>query len=182
MKNNKFIRIIIIIMVVGLLSLVPYFMTKDHYEEKLVTPKDEFKIGKMIYQIPADFEYTLEREDDNYKNYNFFDDSTYCHINMQVHDCYDSYETGEDYIRKNVYITLSDEIETSSNEDWYTITIKEKEHSVVRKISAKEYKKDIYVLEYRFSDYANGEENESEAYKKCNTAYDFVFNSIGFEK
>ena len=34
----------------------------------------------------------------------------------------------------------------------------------------------------RFSDYANGEENESEAYKKCNTAYDFVFNSIGFEK
>ena len=38
------------------------------------------------------------------------------------------------------------------------------------------------VLEYRFSDYANGEENESEAYKKCNTAYDFVFNSIGFEK
>ena len=70
-------------MVVGLLSLIPYFMTKDHYEEKLVTPKDEFKIGKMIYQIPADFEYTLEREDDNYKNYNFFDTIIY-HLILQL--------------------------------------------------------------------------------------------------
>ena len=89
MKNNKFIRIIIIIIVIGLLSLIPYFMTKDHHEGKVVTPKDEFKIGKMIYQIPADFEYTLERVDGNYKTYNFGEDSAYCHINMSVQDYYD---------------------------------------------------------------------------------------------
>lgn len=174
--------IVITIVVVGLLSLIPYFIEQNTNKEKKVSSKDEFKLGKMNYQIPKDFEYYLESDDD-YRNYNFGEDSSYCNISMEIHSNeYDSYKDGEDYIKKMIYFTLLDEVETTQTNDWYTITIKNKEDYTNRIISAYKYNNDIYALEYSFSDYANGENIDKDSYKKCDTAYDYVFKSINFEE
>ena len=50
----KILPIIITIVVVGLLSLIPYTFNKSlEEEEEIVEIKDEFKLDKMTYQIPT---------------------------------------------------------------------------------------------------------------------------------
>ena len=53
----NWIAIVITIVVVGLLSLIPYAFNKSKDEEFIVDIKDEFKLDKMNYQIPASFKY-----------------------------------------------------------------------------------------------------------------------------
>ena len=53
MKDKKNIKgLIITVIVVGLLSLIPYFINKDNPKEKIVKKDDNFKIGKLEYKIP----------------------------------------------------------------------------------------------------------------------------------
>lgn len=182
-KKITIISTIITIVVVGLLSLIPYIIEEKRYEAKPVTPKDEFKIGKMVYKMPIDFSYQLANYTSDYKNYTFGEGASYCDINIELHryDDYEVYESGEQYIRERVYITIADEYETYTDNGWYTLDIKSKDYSS-RKVSAIKYGKDLYVIDYTFNDFSKGENKNSEEQKKCSTAYDYVFKSIFFEK
>ena len=56
-------QMIITIIVVGLLSLIPYTFNKSLEEEEIVEIKDEFKLDKMTYQIPTGFEYSKLKDE-----------------------------------------------------------------------------------------------------------------------
>lgn len=177
----NWIAIVITIVVVGLLSLIPYAFNKSKDEEYIVDIKDEFKLDKMNYQIPASFEYG-EIEEENYRYYSFSSDLSYCSIDIEKYiDEYDPTNSGEEYLKRTIYITLDDEVETKTEGDWFIVTIKEPDNSI-RKIASIKYDNAIYTLDYRFDDYTNGENEDTEGYKICSSTFEYVFNSIGFEK
>lgn len=177
------ITIVITILVVGLLSIISFIIEEKRYEAKKVTPKDEFKIGKMSYQIPVDFTYQKNSYNSDYKGYSYGNGEIFCDIDIKnyKYDEYEVYESGEEYIKKRVYITIADEYETHKDEDWFIIYIKSKEHNN-RKVAAIKYKKDIYVIDYQIYDYSHGEKMNTKEYKKCADAYDYIYKSITFEK
>lgn len=180
-SNFNWISIVITIIVVGLLSLIPYSLSNDDDEEKIVNAKDEFKLDKMTYQIPASFEY-IKTKDENYRNYSFSADRSYCHIDIEKYDNeYNSDDSGETYLKRTLRIALQDEVETKTEGNWYIVTVREPDKSI-RKVASIKHGKAIYTIDYRFSDYTNGENEDSFGHKTCETAFEYVYNSVGFEK
>lgn len=180
-KKNTWISIVITIVVVGLFSLIPYFITQETDKAKLVKENDEFKLDKISYQIPVGFEYS-KTIDESYRNYYYSEDNAYCHIDIERYSSeYNESETGEDYLKRSLYIALGDEVETKKEGDWFIVQIKETDKTI-RKVASIKHKKAIYTIDYKFNDYINGENEDTKGYTTCLNAFDFVYNSIEFEK
>ena len=177
----NWIAIVITIVVVGLLSLIPYAFNKSKDEEFIVDIKDEFKLDKMNYQIPASFKYD-EIEEENYRYYSFSSDRSYCHIDIEKYASeYNQSNSGEEYLKRTLRVTLQDEVETKKDGDWFIVTVTEPDNSI-RKVASIKHGKAIYTIDYNFSDYANGENEDSYGYKTCVEAFEYVYNSVGFKK
>lgn len=177
----KILPIIITIVVVGLLSLIPYTFNKSLEEEEIVEIKDEFKLDKMTYQIPTGFEYS-KLKDENYRSYSFSSDCSYCHIDIEKYASeYNQSNSGEEYLKRTLRVTLQDEVETKKDGDWFIVTVTEPDNSI-RKVASIKHGKAIYTIDYNFSDYANGENEDSYGYKTCVEAFEYVYNSVGFKK
>lgn len=184
MKDKKNIKgLIITVIVVGLLSLIPYFINKDNTKEKLVKKDENFKIGKLEYKIPEGFKAYPSYSDDEYKHYSYGENDVYCYIELtKVNNSSDIYKDNEDYLRKTVTFTLNDEVETNKEDEWFTVTVTNKTRSFIGKSSAITEDKTIYVLSYRITDYTHGETPNDKDYKKCVNAYNDVLKSIKINK
>lgn len=176
-------QMIITIIVVGLLSLIPYIITKNYSKKTVISKNETFKIGNLKYDIPAKFETYNNSNEKDYKYYSYGKNDAYCYIELtKVNNKSELYKDAEDYLKKSIYFTLNDEVETNTENDWFTITVKGKDKTTIEIASAITDNNTIYELRYRFDDYSRGENQEDESYKKCSKAYDYVFKSIKIEK
>ena len=73
-------------------------------------------------------------------------------------------------------------METSKEDEWFTVTVTNKTRSFIGKSSAITEDKTIYVLSYRITDYTHGETPDDKDYKKCVNAYNDVLKSIKINK
>ena len=168
-----------IIIIVGLISLIPYVMVKSLPEkEEYVDKNNTYQIKNLSYKIPLGFEID-SYSDDEYKYYSYNEESIYCNISLEVHsNKYDLFKTGEDYLKNRLFFTLSDTLsEITEENNWYTITKTTKQGSkeVSTAYTDKEY---VYLLEFSLSDYQNGEELDKVEKHKCLDAYEYVYKSL----
>ncbi len=181
--KTTIIRMVVLIIIVGLLSLIPYFIIKDSEKETPVTKEDIYTLNKIKYEVPAGFKKHTNKFQEDYDYYTYSAEDAYCSIEIQmIENESNVYKNGEDYIKRSIYITLNDQVETYEENEWFGILIKQKERFAIEKNAAIAHDGNIYILKYQFNDYSNGEDESKESFKKCDTAYDYVFKSIKFQK
>ena len=145
-KINKklIIASIITVLVVGLLSLIPYTMIKNAPPKEFIVGEDnKFELKQLSYKIPEEFEGYRNRYDD-YRTYSYNEDDIYCSITVDLmENRYKQYKTGEEYLKNDVLVTLEDKIsDITQNNDWYTMTVTSKTGHI-EKVSAYVNKDDI---------------------------------------
>ena len=171
-------KAIILIIVVGLISLIPYAMIKSMPEEdKIVTKDNNFELMDLSYKIPEGFKMSSYQYDD-YKSYSYGEDSIHCSITFDVSKNYHTYKTGEEYIRRRVMFTLDDTVsEITEENNWYQITRTSKSGEI-ETTAVYLGEENTYNYTFRMHDYSNGENIEKEENNKCLNAYDYTFKSL----
>lgn len=168
-----------IIIIIGLISLIPYAMIKSiPIKEKLVEKNNTYTMKELSYKIPEGFEID-SYSDKEFKTYSYNKDYIYCHISIQTQtNEYDLFKTGADYIKNRVYFTLSDELsEITEKNNWYTITKTTKQGNY-ETTTVYTNKKNVYIVEFSINDYENGEQIEKKQENKCLTASDYLLKSL----
>lgn len=180
MKKIKISQMIIMILVIGLISLIPYTMVKINSNKNFTLKKDStFKLKELSYKIPKGFKAQIIKHDD-YKYYSYQDEKYICSISIDVMNNKDyNFKDGEEYLRNKVFFTLEDEFsEITKENNWYTITKTSKSKSI-EKISASLNNDNIYLFKFAISNY---EDIDNEQNHKCQMAYDFVYESLKIEE
>ena len=159
--RNIVIGIVIVFIIIILITIISENIKQKEYEKE-----EKEAISKISIKVPKKFDKNTYSDSISYYLY---DDNNNCSFNIHVDtDSYKYYKDGKDYLEDRTYITLKDKVSEIqevilNNYKWHYLSIERKNNFVYKYVTIKE--NTIYELEYRISDYTNGEEPNSYCYK-----------------
>jgi len=178
-KTILAIMLLIIIMFGILVAIGTYEAYLNHKDSKTKTLENNqnYQINDLSYTIPKDFEPSSYKTE-TYQSYHYYEDYKYCSISFKSTDYLSMYDSIEDYINSNIYLSGKDQVS-----QLLTMPINNQIWSY--KIIQDEYSQDTtYALQYKDHIYEikTTDTLDSNDIDSCKLEYQKILQSINYKE
>lgn len=178
-KTILAIMLLIIIMFGILVAIGTYEAYLNHKDSKTKTLENNqnYQINDLNYTIPKGFEPSSYKTE-TYQSYHYYEDYKYCSISFKSTDYLSMYDSIEDYINSNIYLSGKDQVS-----QLLTMPINNQIWSY--KIIQDEYSQDTtYALQYKDHIYEikTTDTLDSNDIDSCKLEYQKILQSINYKE
>lgn len=178
-KTILAIMLLIIIMFGILVAIGTYEAYLNHKDSKTkkLENNQKYQINDLSYTIPKGFEPSSYKTE-TYQSYHYYEDYKYCSISFKSTDYLSMYNSIEDYINSNIYLSGKDQVS-----QLLTMPINNQIWSY--KIIQDEYSQDTtYALQYKDHIYEikTTDTLDSNDKDSCKLEYQKILQSINYKE